>query len=249
MCNPRRVLVYVTRTVRAAWQKQVAQYVTASGEISEQAQITAEVGLAEEMGDEALLMFERVLAGEFPGFEPWTRDEAGCYCYDFPGVSVVYHPDSRQLVLVGRVIELIQVQARGEAVARGEVVRDVMVLQGSWDNVSTQLPGLKQSFMMDEIGAEQNRAAVQDATDEAWAIAREKAEVELKARQAEARKGLRAKLEAAFAGAEEPIYAVINRAVGEAYRQTLLQLVLANGGRVLQDEENGAVINLELELY
>ncbi len=49
-----------------------------------------------------------------------------------------------------------------------------------------------------------------------------------------------------YAGA---LYHVMNRAVGEAYRQTLHRLVRENGGRVLTDEKTGSVINMEMELY
>ena len=60
---------------------------------------------------------------------------------------------------------------------------------------------------------------------------------------------MRERLQVTLADAGERIYHTMNRLVAEAYRQSLIQLVRENGGRVLTDEHSGSVMNLELEIF
>jgi acyl-CoA reductase-like NAD-dependent aldehyde dehydrogenase len=99
------------------------------------------------------------------------------------------------------------------------------------------------------LGSEQHSEQLAEARARAEAEARARAEEELSRRQQEMRAALREQLQVIMARAEERVYHVMNRAVGEAYRQTLIQLVRDNGGRVLADEQTGSVISLELEIY
>ena len=73
MCNPRKVMIHLARCIEEAWRRTVERTAEARGEVAELARVTADVPLDAEMGDLALDMLERVLSGEFEGFEPWQH--------------------------------------------------------------------------------------------------------------------------------------------------------------------------------
>ena len=64
----------------------------------------------------------------------------------------------------------------------------------------------------------------------------------------EVRSALRDRLRDILARAEDSVRYTMNRLVGEAYRQSLIQIVRENGGRVIRDQATGSVLNLELEI-
>jgi len=263
MCNPRQVLIYLARCIEEAWRRTVEQTASASGAVAEVAHLTADVPLAEEMGDMALEMLERVLAGEYPGFEPWSRDDRGCYWRELDGVTLRYDPAGSQLTIEAHLEQLVTTEARGAAEAAGVTVGEVSVeavgryYSDGWGGRTEERATAeaqaeaerKLAEAVETLHREQNRTAIEAAEAQAQIEAQVAAQAMLARRQAEVRAALRAQLQASLARAEERVYHVVNRAVGEAYRQTLRRLVLENGGRVLVDEESGSVINMELELY
>lgn len=263
MCNPRRVMIHLTESIAQAWRQTVEQAATARGEVAELARINAQVQLDAEMGEAALLMLERVLDGEFAGFEAWERDSLGTYRRRLDEVTLVYHPDTHQLTIEAQLTDLVTAEVRATAEASGFTVGEVAVeavgryYDDGWGG-RTRERALEEAQAqaeqrlaqaIDALHQQQHAAELQTATAEARAAAEAQAAQELVWMQAEARQALRERLQIILARAEEGVYHLINRAVGEAYRQTLLQLVRENGGRVLSNEQTGSVMNLELELY
>jgi Skp family chaperone for outer membrane proteins len=256
-------MIHLNRCIEEAWRQTVEQAATASGEVAELARITAHVPLDEEMGDAALVMLERVLAGEFEGFESWARDSTGSFRRDLGEVTIVYDSATHQLAIEARLSELISAEARAAAEASGMTVGQVAVeamgtyYDDGWGGrtrehaleEAQQDAELRLREAVENLGNEQNRAQLEEARSRAETEAMQQAEQELSRRQEEMRAALRERLQIIMAQAEERVYHVMNRAVGEAYRQTLRQLVLDNGGRILADEQTGSVITLELELY
>jgi hypothetical protein len=208
-------------------------------------------------------MLERVLAGEFEGFEAWQRDATGRFHRDLGEVTMIYDPASHQLNIEAQLTEMVTAEARAAAEASGMTVGQVAVeamghyYDDGWGG-RTRQHALEEAQQAAEralreaaarLGREQHGAELAEASERARAEAQRQAEEELARRQEALRAALREQLQVIMARAEERVYHVMNRAVGEAYRQTLMQLVRDNGGRILADEQTGSVINLELELY
>lgn len=263
MCNPRKVMIHLARSIEEAWRRTVEQTATATGKVQELARITAQIALDAEMGDLALTMLERVLAGEVEGFPAWTRDSLGHYRRNLDAVTLVYNPDTHQLSVEARLTELVSAEARAAAEASGFTVGEVAVdavgryYHDGWGGrtqeravtEATAEAEQKLAAALEDLHREQNAAAFTAAEVQAQAAAQTEAQAALAAAQTAVRTALRARLDMTLANAQEQVRDLMNRAVGEAYRQALLQLVLDNGGRVLMDETTGAVMNLELELY
>src|SRR5579864_4475737 len=127
MCNPRRVMINLTQTIEQSWRTLIEQTARTEGQVQELARISADIPLDAWMGDLALQMLERVLRGEFAGFDPWECDSDGSYRRDLGNVVLVYRPGSRQLLIEARLTELISAEARGTAEASGITVGEVAV--------------------------------------------------------------------------------------------------------------------------
>ena len=78
--------------------------------------------------------------------------------------------------------------------------------------------------------------------------AKNQALIKLEESKKEVRAALRQQLQAQLASRRQEAFYTINRAVGEAYRQTLCKLVIDNGGRIISDRQSGSIIDLELEI-
>jgi hypothetical protein len=263
MCNPRRVMIHLARCIEEAWRQTIETTASESGEVAELARLGADVPLDAEMGDMALDMLERVLSGEFEGFEPWARDDRGRYCRDLGDVTIVYDPKSRRLNIETQLSEMVSAEARGAAKASGFTVGQVTAeavgryYEDGWGGRTEERAMAeaqaeaerKLDQALKALHREQNAPAMEAAEAEAKAEAQERAREALAQAQEEVRAALRERMQATLARAEERVYHVMNRAVGQAYRQTLRRVVRENGGRILKDEETGSVINMELELY
>jgi hypothetical protein len=256
-------MIHLNRCIEQAWRRTIEETASVSGGVAEVARVNARIALDEEMGDAALAMLERVLAGEFEGFEPWDRDEQGRYLCRLGEVTMIYNPASQQLTVEAQLSEVVTAEARGAAEAGGFTVGEVAVeaMQSYYDDgwggrtkEGAQAEAQKEAEKklekaIEALHLQQHENELLDAGRRAQAEARAKAEAELAQRQDETRKALRGRLQSIVAEAQERVAHVMNRAVGEAYRQTLRELVLANGGQILTDEQTGSVINMELELY
>jgi len=263
MCNPRRVMIHLARTIEQAWRTTVEQAATARDEVRQLARITADIPLDAEMGDRALQMLERIMQGEFEGFEPWERDNEGNYRRSLGDVTLIYRSGSHQLIVEASLAELITAEARATAEASGFTVGEVAVeavgryYSDGWGGrtekrARAEAQAEAERMLAQAIEAlhrQQRTPEIQAAEAEARASAEQQAAAELERHRAEVREALRQRLQVILANAEDRVYHTMNRLVGEAYRRTLIQLVQENGGRVLTDERSGSVMNLELELF
>ncbi|MET0648041.1 MAG: hypothetical protein ABW208_15600 [Pyrinomonadaceae bacterium] len=263
MCNPRRVMIHLNRSIEEGWRRTVERTASVSDSVAEMSRVTARVSLGDEMGDSALQMLTRVLAGEFPGHTAWERDAAGVFRRDLGDVVVTYNPATHELSIEAQLTETVSAEARAAAEASGFTVGEVAVeAMGSY--YDDDWGGRTKKVALEEArrAAEQKLAAAVDElhrTQHSEVFAKAEAEAETKAealaraelenRRGAIREALRERLRITLADAEERVTQLLNRAVGEAYRQTLLQLVHDNGGRVLSDVSTGSVVNMELELF
>ena len=136
MCNPRKVMIHLSRAIEEAWRTTVEEAAGAEGEVRELARLNIDIPLDAEMGDLALQMLERIMAGEFEGFEPWDRDTQGNFRRELGDVVLVYHPGSRQLAVEAALTEAIDVEVRATAEAHGFSVGEVAVeaMAGYYDD-------------------------------------------------------------------------------------------------------------------
>lgn len=263
MCNPRRVMIHLSRAIEEAWRTTVEQAATVQGEVQELARVTADIPLNAEMGDRALEMLERVMQGEFDEFEPWDRDEEGNYRRDLGEVILIYHPGSHQLIVEASLTEQISAEARATAEAGGFTVGEVAVeavgryFDDGWGGRTEEYARReaqssaerKLQEATEALHRQQHATEIDAAQSEARAQAEVRASAELEQLNHKTREALRERLQAILANAQDRVRHTMNRMVGEAYRRTLIELVQRNRGRVLTDERSGSVINLELELF
>ncbi len=262
MCNPRRVTINLNEHVEEAWRENVEQTAAASEEVGEIAQISTDIQLDDELGGTALQMLERVLTGEFEGFEAWEQAD-GQYRRQLDDVTLVYDPKTHRLNIETRLTETISAQTTADAEASGFTVGEIVVealgnyYEDGWggrtkeraSNEAQQEAERKLANAAQQLRREQNREAFDAAEGQAQAEAQTRLEAKMEQLRQETRAALRERLQITLAHAQDGVQEVLNRAIGEAYRQTLLQIVKENGGRVLTDEQTGSVINMELELY
>ena len=262
MCNPRRVTIRLNQAIREAWETTLEQIATASGEVQERAIVTADIPLATEMGDLPLEMLERLVSGEFADYQGWERDHEGNYRRDLDGVTLIYPPGSQQLLIEARLAEQVDAEARATARACGFTIGEVAVdavgnyYSDGWGGYTEEKARQDaQAAARQKLGAaveayhhEVHRDEIETAKAEATRQAQERADDELRRRQAEVRQALRGRLQGILSEAEDRIHQTINRLVGQSYRRSLLHMVQQNGGRILSDQGSGSMITLELEV-
>jgi len=263
MCNPRRVMINLKQTIEQSWRTLIEQTARVEGQVQELARITADIPLDAEMGDLALQMLERVLQGEFEGFDAWERDNEGNYRHDLGDVILIYQPGSHQLLIEARLTELISAEAHGSAEASGFTVGEVAAeavrhyYDDGWGgrtraNARTEAQAQAEQKLAEAIEVlhrQQHAAELQAAEAQARAQAEQEAAITLERTRVAMRVAMRERLQVILANAEDRIHHTMNRLVAEAYRQSLIELVRENGGRVLTDERTGSVMNLELEIF
>lgn len=263
MCNPRRVMINLTQTIEQSWRTLIEQTARVEGQVQELARISADIPLDAEMGDLALQMLERVLQGDFEGFDAWERDNEGNYRRDLGDVVLIYQPGSHQLLIEARLTELISAEARSSVEATGMTVGEVAVeavgryYDDGWgrhteESARTQAEAEAQqklSAAIEALHQQQHADEIQAVEAQVHTQAEQEAAAALERTRLAMRAALRERLQVVLANAEDRIYHTMNRLVAEAYRQSLIQLVRENGGRVLTDERTGSVMNLELEIF
>jgi hypothetical protein len=261
MCNPRRVEVHLDRSVDEAWRQTITQVASASASVSENASVAVDIGLAGDLGDVALATLERVVAGEFPDHEGWTRDDSGRYTRVLEDVTVVYDPATRRMSVEARLTESVTAEARAAIEASGMTVGQVATdavahyYDDGWGG-RTKERALGEAQVdadrrlgdaIQALHRTQHADEIRSAEEQARAQAEVLAQDELARRQADVRDALRGRLQVVVARAHERVSHTIRRAVGEACRQGLKELALRNGGRIINDQRTGSVVNLELE--
>jgi len=265
MCNPRKVMIHVNKTIEAAWRQMLTEEAEAADLLSEQGEISCAIDLSAEMGDAALDMLEKVLVGEFPGFPAWERDDDGNFYRDLDAVTLVYDLCSRQFLMRARLSEMISVKAAAAAEVCQETSGSIAFAavghfyDDGWKG-RTEERALLEAQEQVEIRLERaleelkkERLCQESAAESGLRMElKEQAEAEARLKLEEKREALRfqlrRQLQAQLARQQQNAFYEINRAVGETYRQTLCRLVLENGGRVINDQQTGSVIELELEL-
>lgn len=262
MCNPRRVNIQLSRSVEEAWRQTVERTANVRGEVSEMASIPIAIHLDDEMGELALQMLSRVIAEGFSGFPEWQQDDDGNYYHELDGVTLVFNPQTYQITMNALLSEEILGEARAAATASGVTVGDLTVeaigryYDDNWggrtEEHAKQEAGRDAEMRMRQailnLEKEQHAEKLKAAEDEAQEKAEIAARESLEQSQEEVREVIRVRLQSILAEAQEAAFFVMNRAIGEAYRQTLQQLVLENGGNILLDEETGSMIRMEIEL-
>ena len=263
MCNPKKVMIHLARSIEGAWRRTVEQAATVEGEASELGRITAEVRLDEEMGETALEMLESVLENGFEDFEPWDRDDRGRLVREVENALLAFDPSTGTLTVEARLTETLTAEERAQAVAEGFTAGEVAVeavgryYDDGWGGRTREkaleeahASGEKQlDQAADALHREQNPEAFAEAESRARQEAARLAEEKLEQAKSDARIAMRTRLQKTLHDSEQRVHRIMNRAVGEAYRQSLYRIVQQSGGKVLRDEKTGSVIDMELELY
>lgn len=264
MCNPRKVMIHVNKTIAEAWRQTLKEEVTLTGSLTQQAEISCEIKLAEEMGGAALDMLAQVLAGDFAGFAPWEKDSAGNFYRDLDDITLVYDPCKQQFVMRTRLSEMFSAKAQTAAelcqVTTGTIAFDAIgyFYDDGWKG-RTEKKALEEvqeqaemrfELALDELKKESQTSAESVALRASLEQeAGVEAERKLELKREDLRLKMQQQLQAKLALQQQNAFYEINKVVGETYRQTLCRLVLENGGRVISDRQSGSVIDLELELY
>ena len=262
MCNPRKVMIHVALSIEEAWRKTISECVKAQGEVSQIASITADIELDREMGDAALEMLERVLAGEFPDHEAWSRNEEGNFSKELKDITLSYRPRTRQLTMTAHLSRMANAEAETATevcgVTIGEIAFDAIghYYEDGWKNrteekaikEAQQQTEIRLARALHELHEEQQQEKISAKRDELQQKAQNQVLEKLEKNKQEVRTALRQQLQAELTSLRQEAFYTINRAVGEAYRQTLCKLVLDNGGRIISDRQSGSVIDLELEI-
>ncbi len=262
MCNPRKVMIHVARSIEEAWRKTIKESAAAGEEVNQLASITAAVELDREMGEAALEMLERVLAGDFPDHEAWSRNTDGDFVKDLGDITLCYQSRSRQLTMTAQLSRMASAKAEAATevcgVTIGEIAFDAIghYYEDGWKN-RTEEKALDEARLqadirlaraLYELHEEQQQDKISSEREGLQQKAQDQALEKLEESKEEVRTALRQHLQTQLASRRQEAFYTINRAVGEAYRQTLCKLVLDNGGRIISDRQSGSVIDLELEI-
>ncbi len=262
MCNPRKVMIHVAQSIEEAWKKTIRESAAASEEVNQLASITAAVELDHEMGEAALEMLERVMTGDFPDHEAWSRNTDGDFVKELEDITLCYQPRSRQLTMTAQLSRMASAQAEAATevcgVTVGEIAFDAIghYYEDGWKD-RTEEKALDEARLQADIRLaqalhklheEQQSEKISIKREELQQKAQDQALDDLEESKQKVRTALRQQLQSQLASRRQEAFYTINRAVGEAYRQTLCKLVLDNGGRIISDRQSGSVIDLELEI-
>ena len=262
MCNPRKVMIHVAQSIEEAWRKTIVECATVEDEIKQIASISANIELDREMGEAALEMLERVLAGDFPDHEAWSRNEDGNFIKALEDITLCYQPRTRQLTMTAHLNRMVTTEAETASevcgVTSGEIAFEAIghYYEDGWKE-RTEERALKEAQQQVEIRLaralnklheEQQQEQTVSKREDLQQAAQAQALLTLEENKKEVRTALRQQLQSELANRRQEAFYTINRAVGEAYRQTLCKLVLDNGGRIISDRQSGSVIDLELEI-
>ena len=214
------------------------------------------------MGEAALEMLERVLAGDFPDHEAWSRNTDGDFVKDLGDITLCYQSRSRQLTMTAQLSRMASAKAEAATevcgVTIGEIAFDAIghYYEDGWKN-RTEEKALDEARLqadirlaraLYELHEEQQQDKISSEREGLQQKAQDQALEKLEESKEEVRTALRQHLQTQLASRRQEAFYTINRAVGEAYRQTLCKLVLDNGGRIISDRQSGSVIDLELEI-
>lgn len=255
MCNPRRVVVNVSRQMEQAWEREVERCAEVVGSVAGEARVRQRLDAS--IGGSALVALRTALAQGFPG---WNEVEGG-YRHDVQGGYVVYHPEDHELEIVATMSEELRTQAAARGTLSGRVEGTVEAegignyYDDGWGG-RTRERGLSDAQRAAEAALENavQRRIEEDAkkAEEARATAlegeaKQVADVRWKEEAERRRSDLsrRAALELTEVGvrARQAFYALL----GNAYRRALVSLArrrgVSNDAIVMRDSNDA----LELE--
>ncbi|MCD6533743.1 MAG: hypothetical protein J7L25_06670 [Deltaproteobacteria bacterium] len=262
MCNPRKVMIHIAQSIEEAWKKTISESATVCEELKQIASISAEIELDREMGEAALEMLERVLTGDFPGHEAWSRNESGDFVKELEDISLCYQPHTRQLTMTAHLSRMVNAEAEAAAEICGVTIGEIAFsaighyYEDGWKNRTEELAikeaqeqvEIRLARALNKLHEGQQHEKTADKKEELQQKSHTQALLKLEEKKEEVRTALRLQLQSQLANRRREAFYTINRAVGEAYRQTLCKLVLDNGGRIISDRQSGSVIDLELEI-
>jgi hypothetical protein len=245
----------VAQMVREQWQRTVNAVAEEQTDVEASAMLETQVSLQAELGDIALQEMRALLS---EGYGGWQPDGDAFTLTLSNGVLLRYYPATGQLQVIARLHETVAAAANASieasGVARGEVEAEG---RGTYyedapdagdekearsrarKEAERNLDAAKQQFI-----ESQQRAALKNAQRQAEKQAQTEAQQALQL-EAERRKAmLEEQLTALLHDSEEQVQASIGSLLGQTYRRALVRMVNENGGHIVQNEQQGAVIEL-----
>lgn len=248
MCNPRRVVVRLAETVRQAWQRTIEAHVTEQTEIRAHATLETQIDLAAELGDIALQELLRLL-GE--GFGGWYADGDTFTLPLEHGISLHYVPAGRRLEVRAQLSETVQAAATSRGTYSGTLDTQVEVegvgryYDDDWGgHTEARAREAAERAARVRLEAERERLVTAAAREQAEAQARSEAQARLREERERRQAALDERLEVLLRESEAQVQATIGALLGQTYRRAIIRLVHENGGQVIQDSAQGAMIDL-----
>jgi bacterioferritin (cytochrome b1) len=248
MCNPRRVIIRLAETVREEWQRTIAASVIEQTEVHAEAVLETQVDLAAELGEVALQELRGLLA---EGYGGWQADGAIYTLALENGIGLRYTPETGHLEVRARLSETVQAAAEAGGTFSGTLDAQVEV-EGVGRYYDDEWGGHTEARAREaaERDAQAQLAAAREQLVSAAARlqAEEQARAEAQTRlreEAERRQAvLEERLDALLRESEEHVQAAIGALLGQTYRRAILRIVNEGGGQIIQDTEQGAIVDL-----
>jgi hypothetical protein len=262
MCNPRRIQVEAVSNLSAAWQEEIVRTAQATGTATGEARVVDD--LQAMLSPQAYAQFVRCLAGD----RAWTRLD-DTYHLDVERGSVMFDPDTGEIELTARLSEhlALEASARREASgtvdATGRAETEAVYYTDGWRNQTRERVEREAQEQVDreaEAQAQRELQAAQDAArlagrarlrgeeSEVEAEARQNAEAELRRRSAERTAVLSRRAEGELESVRRECMAIVNRSVGQAYREAILSYARERGAENIRLTEEDGSISIEFEL-
>lgn len=248
MCNPRRVVIRLAENVREAWQRTIEAHVTEQTEISAQATLATQVDLAAELGDIALQELRGLLA---EGFGGWQADGPAYTLALEHGISLRYQPEQGRLEVQARLRETVEAAARSSGTFSGTVEAQIEVegvgryYDDAWSGqTEARARAAAEREAQARLAAAREQLVSNAARQQAEAQARVAAQAHLREEAERRQAALEERLDALLRASEEHVQATIGALLGQTYRRAIIRLVSEGGGQVIQDTEEGAIIDL-----
>jgi hypothetical protein len=248
-------MVRLAQEVREEWSRTVEAQITEQTEVTAQATLETRIDLADELGDIALQELRALLA---EGYGGWQADGAAFTLALDSGITLRYTPDSGHLQVVARLSETLEAAASATGAAGGTVAGNVAVegvgryYDDGWGGRTEATArrdaerDAQQRLAQEQarLRAEQQRDALDAAHRQAETEARAAAQARLQEAAERRRAVLQDQLDALLRESEEQVQAAIGVLLGQTYRRALVRMVEENGGQILQDTEQGAIIDI-----
>jgi len=242
------VIIRLAETVHEEWQRAAAARVTEQTEVHAESVLETQVDLAAELGEVALQELRNLLA---EGYGGWQADGASYTLALENGVGLRYAPDTGRLEMRARLSETVQAAAEVSGTFSGALDAQVEVegigryYDDAWGGHTEERA---REAARREARARLDAAREELVNDAARRQAEEQARAEARTRlreEAERRRAvLEERLDALLRESEERVQAAIGALLGQTYRRAIIRIVNEGGGQIIQDTEQGAIIDL-----